>query len=296
MRQIISFNNKNWPLPRIPEPSYTNLPFGMKVYDGDINVQRRENYYSNCVIYYQIDSYRDNNWSVFPVDSVGINVNSGSIIYFYGPSTNRISTEQSKGKFFISGTGKVDLVGNFLSLCNPNWTENMKITSALNNKNGQFCSLFASQTNIYNAKDMYIRTDEISCGNSNNYGIGFGYMFIGCSNLLTGPTWICKDNKLTIAKMAQFIGMFARCTNLKTITLPPITTYSQTRHFERMLENCSSLQTIYYDGVYPINNTTYSKNFSNEMNATGDFYNLKNATISRDVNGIPLGWTIHTSL
>ena len=38
------YNNKNLPLPEIYEPSYINLPFGMKVYDGDINVQFK---YSN---------------------------------------------------------------------------------------------------------------------------------------------------------------------------------------------------------------------------------------------------------
>ena len=145
---------------------------------------------------------------------------------------------------------------------------------------------------------MYIRTDEITCGNS--YGIAFGYMFARCTNLLTGPTWICNDNKLSIDGWAQFIGMFRHCTNLKTVTLPPITTYTYSyyyeRQFETMLENCSSLETIYYDGVYPIDSTTTSKSFSNGMNTTGDFYNLKNANVSRDVNGIPSGWTIHTSL
>lgn len=99
-----------------------------------------------------------------------------------------------------------------------------------------------------------------------------------------------------VNRYAQFIGMFKHCSNLKTATLPPITTYGYNRHFEAMFQNCSSLETIYYDGVYPINNELNSKNFSNGMNTTGDFYNLKNATISRDVNGIPSGWTIHTSL
>ena len=141
---------------------------------------------------------------------------------------------------------------------------------------------------------MYIRTDEITCGHY--YGIAFGYMFISCKNLLTGPTWICNDNKLNIKEVAQFIGMFKNCTNLKTVTLPPITTYRDSRHFEVMFENCSTLETIYYDGIYPISSTINSKNFSNRMNITGDFYNLKNATVSRDVNGIPSGWTIRTSL
>jgi hypothetical protein len=90
--------------------------------------------------------------------------------------------------------------------------------------------------------------------------------------------------------------MFSKCSNLKTVTLPPITTYSSNRHFETLLANCSSLETIYYDGVYPINNTSNSRNFSSGMNATGDFYNLKNATVSRNADGIPSGWTIHTSL
>lgn len=298
MKQIINFNNKNWALPEPWIPPYTDIPFGMKVYDGDINVQRRANYYSDCVIYYQINSYSANNWTVFPVDSVGINVNSGSIIYFYGPSTNRISRENGDGRFTISGTGKVDLIGNFLSLCNPNWTENIEITTTLNRQTGQFCSLFSSQTNIYNAKDMYIRTTNISCGEG-EYGIAFGYMFRACTNLLTGPTWICGDNdNLYVNQNAHFIAMFNGCSNLKTVTLPPITSYGNrsNRQFENMLNGCSSLETIYYDGVYPINSTSNSKNFSLGMNTTGDFYNLKNATVTRDANGIPSGWTIHTSL
>ena len=112
---------------------------------------------------------------------------------------------------------------------------------------------------------MYIRTDEITCGT--DYGIAFGYMFNKCTNLLTGPTWICNDNKLSVDGRAHFISMFKHCTNLKTVTLPPITAYSLYfyRQFETMLENCSSLETIYYDGVYPIHNTTTSKNFSKGM-------------------------------
>ena len=86
------------------------------------------------------------------------------------------------------------------------------------------------------------------------------------------------------------------CTSLTSLDLSSLKYYTtNSTCFYYMCKNCSSLSEI------KIGITYYSSNSFNAwmqgVAATGDFYNLGGATIpTNSTNGIPSGWTEHTSL
>ena len=138
------------------------------------------------------------------------------------------------------------------------------------------------------ANNSYIRTNNITT----NIAAGWGYLFLGCNNLKTPINWICENNSLTVSgNYATFIGMYARCSSLETVIIPPIIK-APSRVFERYVDGCTSLNKMYYNGTLSINYT----NFSRGVPSTGDFYNLGGAKYETGDTGIPSGWTIHTSL
>lgn len=96
-------------------------------------------------------------------------------------------------------------------------------------------------------------------GNSSCYG-----MFRGCTSLTASPVLLTE----TLVKDCYY-SMFAGCKNIHTVT-----TYASDISASTCLWNWLG------DGV----------------SATGDFYNLGGATYPTGTNGIPSGWTEHTSL
>lgn len=58
MRQVISFNNKNWALPII---DYSQYPLGLKVYDGDVEIYYKKPSYDQLTLYYAINQI--SNWT-----------------------------------------------------------------------------------------------------------------------------------------------------------------------------------------------------------------------------------------
>lgn len=287
MKQVIVFNSKNVILPEPWIIPNDQLPLGMRVYDGDVNIQfkYRQHQESRATIYYAINNIF--NWNLLGTNI--LNIPSGSTVYFYGPANNILGGDGGTNVGFnSSGTGKIDLIGNFLSLCNPDWTNNTIVNQ---NYDHTFDNLFCNlKNNLYNAKDMIIRTNTINGNNS--YNIAFGNLFRDCSHLLTPPQWICENNTLITSGVAIFITMFQGCSSLQYVELPPITSHKGNREMEAMLYGCSSLSKIIYKGTLTINFT----NFSNGVPASGDFYNLGGATYATGTNGIPSGWTVHTSL
>lgn len=96
-------------------------------------------------------------------------------------------------------------------------------------------------------------------GDSSCYG-----MFRGCKSLTASPVLLTE----TLVKDCYY-SMFAGCKNIHTVT-----TYASDISASTCLWNWLG------DGV----------------SATGDFYNLGGATYPTGTNGIPSGWTEHTSL
>lgn len=117
----------------------------------------------------------------------------------------------------------------------------------------------------------------------------YGYMFADCTSLTTAPVL-----PVTTLNYYSCRRMFRNCTSLTTAPALPATTLV-TGCYKEMFRGCTNLNSV----------TTYATNISasdcltdwlNNVSATGDFYNLGGATYSSGANGIPSGWTEHTSL
>lgn len=85
-------------------------------------------------------------------------------------------------------------------------------------------------------------------------------------------------------------GMFKSCTAITTAPALPATTLTESCYYE-MFYGCTALNSI---TVYANNNsaTNCTKNWLNNVAATGTFYNLGSATYTiNSASGIPRGWT-----
>lgn len=114
-------------------------------------------------------------------------------------------------------------------------------------------------------------------------------MFGWCTSLTTAPAL-----PATNLNYRCYVGMFNGCTSLTTAPALPATTLAQSC-YQSMFYNCSVLTSV----------TTYASNISASncltnwlynVAAEGDFWNLGSASFPSGVNGIPSGWTEHTSL
>lgn len=113
-------------------------------------------------------------------------------------------------------------------------------------------------------------------------------MFTYCRALTIAPTLPAT----TLADSCYQL-MFTGCTSLTTAPALPATTLAP-HCYQLMFSACTSLNEV----------TTYADNISAfkcldgwlyNVATTGDFYNLGTATYPSGVDGIPTGWTVHTS-
>ena len=117
----------------------------------------------------------------------------------------------------------------------------------------------------------------------------YGGMFQGCTSLVNAPSL-----PATTLTTGCYQYMFRNCTSLVNAPELPARTLKQSCYYE-MFRGCSSLKNII---IYAnsISATTCLTNWVNGVSSTGDFYKLGSASFSTGVNGIPSGWTVHTSL
>ena len=145
-----------------------------------------------------------------------------------------------------------------------------------------FLGLFNSATYITSAINLQLVEDILTpyC---------YEYMFSRCTGLTTAPA-------LPATTLAQscYQGMFYGCTKLTTAPALPATTLT-TSCYDSMFMDCTNLSSV----------TTYAQDISasnclhnwlSGVAASGDFYNKGTATYTSGANGIPEGWTEHTSL
>ena len=118
----------------------------------------------------------------------------------------------------------------------------------------------------------------------------YSRMFYGCTSLTTVPSDMLPST--TLARSC-YSNMFRECTSLTTAPVLLATTLTP-YCYEHMFENCSALNNItVYANPW---NTASAADWVSGVAATGDFYNLGGATdIPVASNGIPTGWTVHTS-
>lgn len=238
--------------------------------------------------------------------NLSVTLAQGGKVMFKGD--NPIATTSSN-YFYFSGTQNHSISGDFVYLYDSTASSSIVPSNA-------FDKLFYEDTKLIDAKNSYFSVTDFD-----NYSMS--ETFKNCSNLQTAP-----NIEVNTVGTATFNSTFEGCTSLTDVsrvylnatnvptraykimfkdtaitTAPEImatSIYSETTDrsngsLSYMFQNCSSLRTIkvhfanWNDGA----GTHY---WCNGVAATGDFYNLGGATISTGRNGIPSGWTEHTTL
>jgi len=116
----------------------------------------------------------------------------------------------------------------------------------------------------------------------------YASMFSGCTSLTQAPAL-----PATTLQYCCYQSMFYGCTSLTEapeLPAPRLDAYC----YEMMFRDCTSLSKIVCYCEQPDGGAM--SNWLYNASPTGDFYNLGGATYERNTNGIPSGWTEHTSL
>ena len=114
-------------------------------------------------------------------------------------------------------------------------------------------------------------------------------MFNGCTSLVNAP-----ELPATTLATYCYSYMFQGCTSLTTVPeLPATTLISSCYNF--MFSGCTSLN--YIKAMFTTTpSTTYTKNWVQNVAATGTFVKNSNASwTTTGVNGVPTGWTVQTA-
>ena len=178
----------------------------------------------------------------------------------------------------ITASGNHNIGGNIMSLLNGDNFEGTTLNPSVTN-NLQY--LFSDDTTLVSAEELILPTNVVDgC---------YSYMFWGCTALVAAPAL-----PATTLEENCYSGMFSGCTALTASPVLPAATLTFGCYMN-MFDGCSSLNTIttYAEGEAP-DALSY---WVDGVAATGDFYNLGNYEYYESgFNGIPTGWTEHTSL
>ena len=174
----------------------------------------------------------------------------------------------------FASTGNFEAHGNIMSLLDKT-LQSTTITG-----NGAFRYLFANCTRMTTSPDMPATAISANCYNATYYG---------CTNLVSIPSIL----PATSLRGYCYSQTFQNCSKITTAPILPAPSLSG-HSYTGMFNGCSMLNKVI---TYATNwDADQAENFLNNVSATGDFYNLGGATIPTGTNGIPSGWTEHTSL
>lgn len=165
----------------------------------------------------------------------------------------------------------------FNECSNLSVTPNLRFTSVGQNA---CASMFRLCTSLTTASSVTIASTVGMLGCSD--------MFYGCTSLTTAPTL----SATTLGENCYY-EMFQGCTSLVNAPELPATTLGE-NCYDYMFKGCTNLNKIIVRATSW--NTSYTDNWVDGVSSTGDFYNLRGATIPTGSSGIPTGWTVHTSL
>lgn len=171
--------------------------------------------------------------------------------------------------------------GNIMSLLYGDNFENQTVLT----ENYTFLRLFDTNSYVYNK--IVDASNLILPATTLTYGCYYG-MFSKNRNLTTAPALPAT----TLASYCYY-EMFNDCDGLTTAPVLPATTLVESCYMG-MFYSCNNLNSVttYATDISASNCLT---NWLNNVAATGDFYNYGNATYPSGANGIPGGWTEHTS-
>lgn len=271
MRQIITFNNKNWPLPVQPTPNY--LCFTANAANSTVRLNQVGT--SSLTPDFEISTDK-RNWQTYTLGTTITLSNIGDKLYMRGNNTTLGHDGNNYKNFAMSGN--ISVSGDLRTLLSK--TSPTDITTL---PTRCFSLLFYNCTSLYSAADLKLEATTIGDRSYMN-------LFLQCSNLVYAPKEIGN------ATLSEYScnQMFSNCTSLLESPILKIETIPAYA-FRSMFWGCSSLNKV----------TSYAQNLvSNDslnfwmyqVPETGDFYNLGGATYMRGQHGIPSGWTEHTSL
>ena len=269
MRQVINYNNKNVILPN------TNYFYFMSDAAGStIQITQIGTYLVAPDFEYSYDGF---NWNTYTMESTITLSNIGDKLYIRGNNISLGGGDNGRKQFILSGSLKVG--GDLRSLLNKT-----DFQSIQNLQPNAYYNIMRDCTAITDARDLKITAKNVGSGALCN-------TFKNCTNLVYGPVIIDVENFSGKDNCSQ---MFQGCTSLvESPILKGSILINGT--FYAMFDGCTSLNkvTTYCTDASATNCTYY---WLRNVAATGDFYNLGNATFSSDTSGIPSGWTEHTSL
>lgn len=117
----------------------------------------------------------------------------------------------------------------------------------------------------------------------------YGAMFGGCNHLTTAPV----ISATTLADSCC-VSMFSQCVAL-TAAPDLLATTLVSSCYKQMFDGCRNIVSI-KTYANDVSATDCTKNWFRNGSATGEFFNLGGATYTTGADGIPSGWTEHTSL
>ena len=171
---------------------------------------------------YSLDS--GTTWGELQSDTYSPTVSSGNCIMLKATNPTLVSGG-GIGRFFSSG--QFDVEGNIMSLV---YGDDFETATTLTN-NGQFKSLFDSNTNVINASGLTLPSSNVPQN-------GYRSMFYGCSSLVTAPTVF----PATTLGESCYKYTFNGCISLTTAPQLPATTLAEGCYYT-MFNGCSSLTT-----------------------------------------------------
>ena len=199
--------------------------------------------------------------------------NIGDKVYFRGNNPNGFITSSSNSSSFKC-TADYRVGGDIAYLVSTTGSAATLPASC-------FRALFNSQEHLIDASNLILSATSVG-------DYCYYMMFNYCTALTAAPVI-----SATSVGDSSFQSMFYGCTSLTespTIHAAPTVTNS----FVYMFYGCTALSKVTYDASSW--NSANATSWMHNVAATGDFYNLGGATFESGSNGIPTGWTEHTSL
>lgn len=257
------FNNKNWPLPEQPKNFVTFTAEQPNSVLGFNSIS------TNQMLEYSSDK---NTWTQISASDTFNLTSIGDKIYIRGIlSGNNTSSDVTQ----FNCIGQINVSGNLNNIWD--YTNN---GASLQLK--QYCGR-------YLFRECSGMTFNVSLPSENLNVNCYMHMFRGCSLMTTAP-----ELPATTLSLDCYSYMFHTCTSLTTAPALPATTLV-TNCYRSMFQGCSSLNKIitYADDISA---TSCLSGWVTNVSSTGDFYNLGSATYPSGANGIPTGWSEHTSI
>ena len=269
MRQIITFNNKNWEL---PEPWVPDDRFRLEALENGsvFELAIKSPYYS--VLQYSLDGTTWNNLTT----STSETLNVGEKVYIRGKQSGNIIDGSNANKFLLT-TGSFAVKGNIMHLYDYEHPDATSITY-----NYAFRALFNGCTALVDASKLLLPATTMGLGS-------YFAMFGGCSLLAASP-----ELPATTLSNQCYQSMFLNCISLQEAPILPAKILVN-NCYATMFDGCTSLKKV----------ISYAENISasqclnlwlRNVSSRGDFYNLGGANYQRSTSGIPSSWTVHTSL